>query len=172
MFKRKAEKTIIDGALKGLKKTGRGLTTAAPTGPLVRRSASAPGALPPRLSIGVDIGGTKVAAGVVDEQGAILERLQEPTPSHSPQAVEDAIVAGGRPSCARGTGCEAVGIGAAGWVDNEQAVVRFSPHLAWRSEPLKARLRRPDRPAADRGQRRQRGGVGGVPVRRRPRRPR
>jgi glucokinase len=33
-----------------------------------------------------------------------------------------------------------VGIGAAGWVDNEQAVVRFSPHLAWRSEPLKARL--------------------------------
>jgi glucokinase len=25
-------------------------------------------------------------------------------------------------------------------VDNEQAVVRFSPHLAWRSEPLKARL--------------------------------
>ena len=35
---------------------------------------------------------------------------------------------------------EAVGIGAAGWVDNDQAVVRFSPHLAWRSEPLKARL--------------------------------
>ena len=33
-----------------------------------------------------------------------------------------------------------MGIGAAGWVDNEQAVVRFSPHLAWRSEPLKARL--------------------------------
>ena len=35
---------------------------------------------------------------------------------------------------------EAVGIGAAGWVDNDQAMVRFSPHLAWRSEPLKARL--------------------------------
>ena len=35
---------------------------------------------------------------------------------------------------------EAVGIGAAGWVDNDQAVVRFSPHLAWRSEPLRARL--------------------------------
>ncbi|WP_368738387.1 ROK family protein, partial [Burkholderia cepacia] len=46
-----------------------------------------------RLSVGIDIGGTKVAAGVVDEAGRILERLQEPTPSHSPQAVEDAIVA-------------------------------------------------------------------------------
>ena len=37
-------------------------------------------ALLPLLSIGVDIGGTKVAAGVVDEGGAILERWQEPTP--------------------------------------------------------------------------------------------
>jgi glucokinase len=94
---------------------------------------------PPLLSIGVDIGGTKVAAGVVDEQGSILDRWQEPTPSQSPQAVEDAILRaveqlGGRHRV------EAVGIGAAGWVDNDQAVVRFSPHLAWRSEPLKARL--------------------------------
>ena len=43
-------------------------------------------------AIGVDIGGTKIAAGVVDENGAILESLLEQTPSHSPQAVEDAIV--------------------------------------------------------------------------------
>jgi len=34
----------------------------------------------------------------------------------------------------------AVGIGAAGWVDNAQAVVAFSPHLAWRAEPLRDRL--------------------------------
>jgi glucokinase len=88
----------------------------------------------------VDIGGTKVAAGVVDEQGAILERLQEPTPSRSPQAVEDAII--GVVTALRSRHrVEAVGIGAAGWVDNEQAVVRFSPHLAWRSEPLRDKLR-------------------------------
>jgi glucokinase len=73
-------------------------------------------AAPPWLSIGVDIGGTKVAAGVVDEQGAILERLQEPTPSRSPQAVEDAII-------------------------RVVASLRFSPHLAWRSEPLRDKLR-------------------------------
>ena len=35
---------------------------------------------------------------------------------------------------------ESVGIGAAGWVDTDQAVVRFSPHLAWREEPLKQKL--------------------------------
>ncbi len=101
------------------------------------RRASRP--VVPVLSIGIDIGGTKVAAGVVDEQGLVLERRQLPTPSHSPQAVEEAIVGlvaqlGARHRVA------SVGIGAAGWVDNEQAVVRFSPHLAWRSEPLKARL--------------------------------
>jgi glucokinase len=93
----------------------------------------------PMLSIGVDIGGTKVAAGVVDEEGGILDRWQEPTPSHSPQAVEDAIVRAVERLRERHR-VEAVGIGAAGWVDNDQAVVRFSPHLAWRSEPLKARL--------------------------------
>jgi glucokinase len=95
--------------------------------------------LVPLLSIGVDIGGTKVAAGVVDEAGDILDRWQEPTPSHSPQAVEDAIVHAVE-HLRKQYRVEAVGIGAAGWVDNDQAVVRFSPHLAWRSEPLKARL--------------------------------
>ncbi|WP_375431702.1 ROK family glucokinase [uncultured Friedmanniella sp.] len=91
------------------------------------------------LSIGIDIGGTKVAAGVVDEQGQILDRRQLPTPSRSPQAVEEAIV-GLVGELSTRHRVESVGIGAAGWVDNEQAVVRFSPHLAWRSEPLKARL--------------------------------
>ena len=94
--------------------------------------------LPP-LAIGVDIGGTKVAAGVVDDDGRILDRWQEPTPSRSPQAAEDAIVRAVERLRQRHQ-VEAVGIGAAGWVDNDQAVVRFSPHLAWRSEPLKARL--------------------------------
>ncbi|WP_420175762.1 ROK family glucokinase [Luteococcus sp. OSA5] len=91
------------------------------------------------LSIGIDIGGTKVAAGVVDDQGRILRRLQRPTPSRSPEAVEDAIVAAVEELTAVHE-VVAVGIGAAGWVDTDQAVVRFSPHLAWRNEPLRARL--------------------------------
>lgn len=92
------------------------------------------------LSVGIDIGGTKVAAGVVDATGAIAERLQVPTPSHSPQAVEDAIIDLVTELRSRHAGVESVGIGAAGWVDNTQSIVRFSPHLAWREEPLRARL--------------------------------
>jgi glucokinase len=89
--------------------------------------------------VGVDIGGTKVAAGVVDEAGRVLERFQVPTPSHDPKAVEDAIVDAVNRLRERHL-VEAVGIGAAGWVDNTQSVVRFSPHLAWRDEPLRAAL--------------------------------
>ena len=133
-----------------------------------RRPPAPPGParLPERLSVGVDIGGTKVAAGVVDEAGRVLERSQVPTPSHDPKAVEDAIVDAVDRLRERHA-IEAVGIGAAGWVDNTQSIVRFSPHLAWRDEPLRAALDRPHRPPAHRRQRRERGRLGRVPLRRR-----
>lgn len=95
--------------------------------------------LPVPDSIGIDIGGTKVAAGVVDGQGRIIERRLAATPSRSAQAVEDTITALVGELRSRHH-VETVGIGAAGWVDTDQAVVRFSPHLAWRQEPLKQRL--------------------------------
>src|SRR5436190_22938927 len=46
-----------------------------------------------RPTIGIDIGGTKVAGGVVDVDGHILERGRRETPhrSKSPQVVEDTI---------------------------------------------------------------------------------
>lgn len=42
------------------------------------------------LTIGVDIGGTKIAADVVDEEGTILETYTVPTPS-TPEGIVDAI---------------------------------------------------------------------------------
>lgn len=36
------------------------------------------------LTIGVDIGGTKVAAGVVDPHGAIVAMTRRDTPAHDP----------------------------------------------------------------------------------------
>lgn len=91
------------------------------------------------LALGVDVGGTKVAAGVVDPDGRVLEQLVLPTPSSSPRAVEDVVVdVVGQLSARHRVG--AVGVGAAGWVDTDQAVVRFSPHLTWRDEPLRDRL--------------------------------
>ena len=43
------------------------------------------------LAIGVDVGGTKVAAGVVDEHGGIIAKLKRSTPAASPLLTEQAI---------------------------------------------------------------------------------
>lgn len=88
------------------------------------------------LTIGVDIGGTKVAAGVVDLRGRVLDRAWRQTPSRSPQAVTGTIVEVVEQLRARHP-VRAVGIGAAGFVDADRARVLFAPHLAWRDEPLR-----------------------------------
>jgi glucokinase len=91
------------------------------------------------LTIGVDIGGTKVAAGVVDEDGAVLAHVRRGTPSTDAQATED-VIAGLVGELRRDHEVEAVGIGAAGFVDAARATVLFAPNLAWRDEPLRAEL--------------------------------
>ncbi|MGI5270686.1 ROK family glucokinase [Nonomuraea sp. CA-218870] len=91
------------------------------------------------LTIGVDIGGTKVAAGVVDEDGTILEQTLRPTDAEHPDLVAETVAACVR-ELAEGREIEAVGIGAAGFVDESRSVVRFAPNLAWREEPLQKRI--------------------------------
>jgi glucokinase len=91
------------------------------------------------LAIGVDIGGTKVAAGVVDEGGRVLDREWRATPGADAAATESVIVEVVDALSRRHT-ARAVGIGAAGWIANDRATVLFSPHLAWRNEPLRDAL--------------------------------
>lgn len=91
------------------------------------------------LAIGVDIGGTKVAAGVVDEDGQVLAMVRRPTPGEDVEQTEDTIAGVVEELCERYE-VTAVGIGAAGWIANDRATVLFSPHLAWRDEPLRDAL--------------------------------
>jgi glucokinase len=91
------------------------------------------------LAIGVDVGGTKVAAGVVDPAGKIIERIRRPTPAASPAGTEQAIVEVVTELRDRHD-VAAVGIGAAGFVDETRSVVMFAPNLAWRDEPVKHRV--------------------------------
>ncbi len=91
------------------------------------------------LTIGVDIGGTKVATGVVDENGHILDILKRPTPSTSPEEAAEVIVDTVTILTGRHE-VQAVGLGAAGWVDETGSTVLFAPHLAWRGEPLKEKI--------------------------------
>jgi glucokinase len=93
------------------------------------------------LAIGIDIGGTKIAAGVVDGQGNVLARSRAQTPSQSPPEVEDAIAAVVA-ELSHEHPVLAVGIGAAGLVDITGSDVLFAPHLAWRNEPLREAVSR------------------------------
>ena len=88
------------------------------------------------LTIGVDVGGTKVAAGVVDDTGQIVEKLKRDTPAAHPENTIDVIAAAVNELQARHD-VTAVGIGAAGFVDQTRSTVLFAPNLAWRDEPVK-----------------------------------
>jgi glucokinase len=92
------------------------------------------------LTIGVDVGGTKVAAGVVDDQGQIVEKVRRPTPSTNIHETAEVIVEVVDLLKGKFEGIEAVGLGAAGFVDETRAIVRFAPNLAWRGEPLREKI--------------------------------
>jgi glucokinase len=99
-----------------------------------------------RLAIGIDIGGTKVAGGVVDVDGNLTHRTRRDTPhrSKSPSVVEDTIVevVAELMQVVGSEAVVAVGIGAAGFVAADRATVVFAPHLSWRHEPLQAALQK------------------------------
>ena len=91
------------------------------------------------LAIGVDVGGTKVAAGVVDSGGRILAKLTRSTPAARPRRTEQAI-ADVVTELLASYQVTAIGLGAAGFVDGGRSTMLFAPNLAWRDEPLKQRV--------------------------------
>jgi glucokinase len=101
-----------------------------------------------RAALGIDIGGTKVAGGIVAADGTILGTARRATPGASVSDTEDAIVAVVEELAAGHDGeLVGVGVGAAGWFDRTGDTVLFSPHLAWRNSSLRkdlaVRLQRP-----------------------------
>ncbi|MGI5213990.1 ROK family glucokinase [Plantactinospora sp. CA-290183] len=88
------------------------------------------------LTIGVDVGGTKVAAGVVDVSGEVRTRIRRDTPADDVAKTRDVIVEMVTELAAEHE-VAAVGIGAAGWIDAARSTVLFAPNIAWRDEPLR-----------------------------------
>ncbi|MFC9619508.1 ROK family protein [Streptomyces sp. NPDC056930] len=104
------------------------------------------------LVAALDIGGTKIAAALVDGSGALLVRAQRPTPAReSAETVMGAVTEvlaelSGAPLWERAT---AVGIGSAGPVDASAGTVSPVNVPGWRDFPLVERVGR---------------AVGGLPV--------
>jgi glucokinase len=97
------------------------------------------GTVEPR-AIGVDIGGTKIAAGVVAEDGRILDRVRVPTPPDDELATLAALHAVVDELRDRDPRVEAIGVGAAGLVERPGGNARWAPHNTYRRLELRRLL--------------------------------
>lgn len=90
-------------------------------------------------AIGVDIGGTKIAAGVVDEDGNILAQTRRVTEPDDAGSIDKAI---GEIYAELSSSYEvgSIGLAAAGFVSSDRSGVLFAPNLAWRNYPLDERV--------------------------------
>ena len=87
------------------------------------------------LGVGIDIGGTKIAGGVVDTDGRILDHLRVATPPDTDalaQAVADMVA-----ELASRHDVHAVGVAAAGYIDRTRSIMLHAPNIDWHNEPLR-----------------------------------
>ena len=80
------------------------------------------------LSIGVDVGGTKVLGGVVDEKGKILKTLRVDTPKEGGHFVTKAI-AGVVKELADEFNIKTVGVAVPGFVSSDRQTVLGIPNI-------------------------------------------
>lgn len=88
------------------------------------------------LTLGVDIGGTKVAGGVVDRDGTVLARLRRPTPQDDTPAIVRTIIEVIE-ELRKDNPVEAIGLSAAGFIDADASRVLFAPNVSWVDEPIR-----------------------------------
>ncbi|HEX2372377.1 MAG TPA: ROK family protein [Actinomycetota bacterium] len=99
-----------------------------------------PGGQAEPRAIGIDIGGTKIAGGVVTEAGQILDRTRVPTPPDEEAATLAAVLAAVDELLARDPGVDAIGVGAAGLVEWPGGRARWAPNNSYRRLELRRLL--------------------------------
>ena len=92
------------------------------------------------LSIGIDIGGTKVLGGVVDAQGTILATHREDTPKAGGSSLTNTIIGVAKELLSRYP-ATSLGISAAGFVSSDRQTMLATPNIAdWNGVNLKAEI--------------------------------
>ncbi|MGH1298112.1 ROK family protein [Bacillus pretiosus] len=97
-----------------------------------------------KKAVGIDIGGTKIAAGIISDTGELLERSEiKSDPSDREkmfgrvvEAVEQVL----RKSSISIANIEGIGVGVPGKVDYEKGIAVFQNNLPWRQFPISVRL--------------------------------
>ena len=103
-----------------------------------------------RYIVGVDLGGTNIAAGVMTEDGSEIHAIRSvPTRSESGDEgvagrmvalVEEIIAETARETGASRADFIGVGVGAPGPLDREHGIVIIAPNLGWTNFPLRQRM--------------------------------
>jgi glucokinase len=92
-------------------------------------------------AVGVDIGGTKIAAGVVDDEGTIVAKARRDTSARDAAGIDRAI-ADVVAEFAKDFEFDAIGLAAAGFASSDREHMVFGPNIAaWRDYPLAAKVR-------------------------------
>ena len=103
------------------------------------------GVTPVPVRIGVDLGGTNIAVGLVDDGCNLLAKASVPTRAGRPfgEIVDD--MAGAVQDLVKEQGlslhdCTGVGVGVPGTCDGNTGTVCFAPNLFWKNVPLRDAL--------------------------------
>ena len=93
-------------------------------------------------AVGVDLGGTKIAAALVNEQGRILKsaRLSTNVEGGASAVVVQITELVSQLAGTAGSSVVGIGMGVAGQIEAGSGVVRFAPNLDWHDVPLKSQL--------------------------------
>jgi glucokinase len=93
------------------------------------------------LSIGIDVGGTKVLGGVVDENGMVLAKLRKDTPRQGGKALTQTIANAVKELMTEHK-VDSVGVSAAGFVSSDRKTMLATPNIAdWNDLDLDSELR-------------------------------
>ena len=90
-------------------------------------------------AIGIDIGGTKIAGGVVSPTGELLHQVEMPTDPESPESILSTI--GEIVSVLPLDNTQStIGVAVAAFLDSEREKIYFSPNIVWEDYPLAQQL--------------------------------
>ena len=97
------------------------------------------------IRIGIDVGGTGLKAGAVNEKGVILSKVSCPTRAERPYQAVIQDMAGLARAAAAQAGCDwekiaSVGVGIPGVEDAATGIVPFCTNLGWHQVPLRGTL--------------------------------
>lgn len=92
------------------------------------------------LSVGIDIGGTKILGALVDDLGKVVQEKRIASPAQDPDRMVDEVAGLIIELLEVEPEVAGIGVAAAGFIDADRASVLYAPNLKWRNEPLQQRI--------------------------------